>query len=62
MLLALAVLLVQPILVIGAGIVLGVMFDGGVRLLGRYLHIGPRLAAADRRARRASRSWSAPST
>lgn len=32
---ALAVLLVQPILVIFAGLILGVMFDGGVRLLGR---------------------------
>ena len=39
-LLALAVLLVQPILIICSGIVLGVMFDGGVRLLGRYLKIG----------------------
>ena len=39
-LLALAVLLVQPILIICAGIVLGVMFDGGVRLLGRYVKIG----------------------
>jgi predicted PurR-regulated permease PerM len=40
LLVALAVLLVQPLLVIGAGIILGVMFDGGVRLLGRYLPIG----------------------
>lgn len=39
LLLALAVLLVQPILVICAGMVLGVMFDGGVRLLGRYTRI-----------------------
>ena len=40
LLVALAVLLAQPLLVIGAGIILGVMFDGGVRLLGRYLPIG----------------------
>ncbi|MDB5694493.1 MAG: family transporter [Sphingomonas bacterium] len=39
LLIALAVLLVQPLMVIGAGIILGVMFDGGVRLLGRYLAI-----------------------
>ena len=39
-LLALTVLLIQPILIICAGIVLGVMFDGGVRLLGRYLKVG----------------------
>ncbi len=45
LLVALAVLLIQPILIIFAGIVLGVMFDGGVRLLGRGLKIGrgPRL-------------------
>ncbi|HEU0043034.1 AI-2E family transporter [Sphingomonas sp.] len=40
LLIALGVLLVQPLMVIGAGIILGVMFDGGVRLLGRYLPIG----------------------
>lgn len=40
LLLALAILLVQPLMVIGAGIILGVMFDGGVRLLGRVLPIG----------------------
>lgn len=40
LLIALAVLLVQPILVIFAGLILGVMFDGGVRLLGRVLTIG----------------------
>ena len=40
LLIALVVLLIQPILVIAAGMVLGVMFDGGVRLLGRYLNIG----------------------
>ncbi len=34
-LIALGVLLVQPLLVIFAGLILGVMFDGGVRLLGR---------------------------
>ena len=39
-LVALAVLLVQPLLVIFAGLVLGVMLDGGVRLLGRVLPIG----------------------
>ena len=37
---ALVVLLIQPILIILAGIVLAVMFDGGVRLLGRSLKIG----------------------
>jgi predicted PurR-regulated permease PerM len=40
LLLALAILLIQPLMVIGAGIILGVMFDGGVRLLGRALPIG----------------------
>lgn len=40
LLLALAVLLVQPLLVIFAGLILGVMFDGGVRLLGRVTRIG----------------------
>ena len=40
LLVALVVLLIQPILVIFAGMVLGVMFDGGVRLLGRYVKIG----------------------
>ena len=40
LLLALAILLVQPLLVISAGIILGVLFDGGVRLLGRVLPIG----------------------
>ena len=40
LLVALVVLLIQPILIILAGIVLGVMFDGGVRLLGRRLKIG----------------------
>jgi predicted PurR-regulated permease PerM len=40
LLLALAVLLVQPLLVIFAGLILGVMFDGGVRLLGRVTTIG----------------------
>jgi predicted PurR-regulated permease PerM len=39
-LVALAVLLVQPILVIFAGVILGVMFDGGVRLLGRVTALG----------------------
>ena len=39
-LVALAVLLVQPLLIIFAGLVLGIMFDGGVRLLGRYMHAG----------------------
>jgi len=37
---ALAVLLIQPLLIIFAGIVLAAMFDGGVRLLGRVLPIG----------------------
>ncbi|PAX06908.1 AI-2E family transporter [Sphingomonas lenta] len=40
LLVALGVLLIQPILVIFAGLVLGVMFDGGVRLLGRVMPIG----------------------
>ena len=40
LLVALAVLLIQPILVIFAGLVLAVMFDGGVRLLGRVLPVG----------------------
>ena len=40
LLVALIVLLIQPILIILAGIVLAVMFDGGVRLLGRVLPIG----------------------
>ena len=40
LLVALVVLLIQPILIIAAGVVLGVMFDGGVRLLGRYVRIG----------------------
>ena len=40
LLVALVVLLVQPLLVIAAGIVLGVMFDGGVRLLGRRVSWG----------------------
>lgn len=40
LLLALAVLLVQPLLVIFAGLILGVMFDGGVRLLGRVTRLG----------------------
>lgn len=40
LLIALVALLVQPILVIFAGLILGVMFDGGVRLLGRILPIG----------------------
>ena len=39
LLLALAILLVQPLLVIFAGLILGVLFDGGVRLLGRVLPI-----------------------
>lgn len=39
LLVALIVLLIQPILIILAGVVLGVMFDGGVRLLGRRLKI-----------------------
>jgi predicted PurR-regulated permease PerM len=37
---ALVILLIQPILVIFAGLILGVMLDGGVRLLGRALPIG----------------------
>ena len=37
---ALVVLLIQPILVIFAGLVLAAMLDGGVRLLGRVLRIG----------------------
>ena len=37
---ALVVLLIQPILVIFAGLVLAAMLDGGVRLLGRVLPIG----------------------
>lgn len=37
---ALAVLLVQPLLVIFAGVVFAAMLDGGVRLLGRVLPIG----------------------
>lgn len=37
---ALVVLLIQPILVILAGLVFASMLDGGVRLLGRYLKIG----------------------
>ncbi len=37
---ALAVLLVQPLLIIFAGIVVAALFDGGVRLLGRVLPIG----------------------
>jgi predicted PurR-regulated permease PerM len=40
LLIALAVLLVQPLLVIFSGLILGVMFDGGVRLLGRVTPIG----------------------
>ena len=40
LLIALAVLLIQPILVIFAGLILGVMFDGGVRLLGRVTKLG----------------------
>ena len=40
LLLVLVILLVQPLLVIAAGLVLGVLFDGGVRLLGRVLPIG----------------------
>lgn len=39
LLLALAILLVQPLLIIAAGLILGVMFDGGVRLLGRVTHL-----------------------
>lgn len=37
---ALVVLLIQPLLLIFAGLVLAAMFDGGVRLLGRALPIG----------------------
>ena len=37
---ALAVLLVQPLLIIFAGIVFATLLDGGVRLLGRVLPIG----------------------
>jgi predicted PurR-regulated permease PerM len=37
---ALVVLLIQPLMVIFAGLILGVMLDGGVRLLGRVLPIG----------------------
>ena len=37
---ALAVLLVQPLLIIFAGVVFAAMLDGGVRLLGRVLRIG----------------------
>ena len=37
---ALAVLLVQPLLIIFAGIVMAALLDGGVRLLGRVLKIG----------------------
>ena len=40
LLVALGVLLIQPILVIFAGMILGVCFDGGVRLLGRVLKVG----------------------
>ena len=40
LLIALAVLLVQPLLVIFSGLILGVMFDGGVRLLGRVTKLG----------------------
>ena len=39
-LIALGILLVQPLLVIFSGLILGVMFDGGVRLLGRVAPIG----------------------
>lgn len=39
-LIALVVLLIQPLTVIFAGLILGVMLDGGVRLLGRALPIG----------------------
>ena len=39
-LMALVVILIQPILVILAGLVFASMLDGGVRLLGRYLKIG----------------------
>lgn len=37
---ALVVLLIQPILVIFAGLIVAALFDGGVRLLGRVLPIG----------------------
>lgn len=37
---ALAVILIQPLLIIFAGIVFAAMLDGGVRLLGRALKIG----------------------
>ena len=37
---ALAVLLVQPLLIIFAGLVFAAMLDGGVRLLGKVLPIG----------------------
>ena len=49
LLVALAVLLIQPILVIFAGLMLAVMFDGGVRLLGRMLPVarGVRLLIVD---------------
>ena len=40
LLVALLVLLVQPILVIFSGLILGIMFDGGVRLLGRVVPWG----------------------
>ena len=39
LLVALVVLMIQPILIICAGMVLAIMFDGGVRLLGRVLPI-----------------------
>jgi len=38
--LALAVLLIQPLLIVFAGIVFAALLDGGVRLLGRVLPIG----------------------
>ena len=37
---ALVVLLIQPLLIIFAGLVFAAMLDGGVRLLGRWLKIG----------------------
>jgi predicted PurR-regulated permease PerM len=37
---ALLIVLVQPLLIIFAGVVLAALFDGGVRLLGRVLPIG----------------------
>lgn len=37
---ALVVLLIQPILIIFAGLIIATILDGGVRLLGRVLHIG----------------------